>query len=50
LARSNEELQRFAHTVAHDLREPLRGIRAFTDLLLESNRGKLDPKTTGFWM
>ena len=48
LARSNEELQRFAHTVAHDLREPLRGIRAFTDLLLESNRGKLDPKTTGF--
>jgi len=30
LARSNAELLAFAHTVAHDLREPLRTISAFT--------------------
>jgi signal transduction histidine kinase len=47
LARSNEELQRFAHTVAHDLREPLRGVGVFSELLLKSNRGKLDPEMTG---
>lgn len=47
LARSNEELERFAHTVAHDLREPLRGIGVFAELLLRTNRGKLDPETGG---
>jgi len=47
LTRSNEELQRFAHTVAHDLREPLRGIGVFSELLLKSNRGKLDPEMSG---
>jgi signal transduction histidine kinase len=47
LARSNEELQRFAHTVAHDLREPLRGIGVFSELLLKGNRGKLDPEMSG---
>lgn len=34
LIRSNAELQAFAHTVAHDLREPLRTITAFTELLV----------------
>ena len=34
LARSNAELQAFAHTVAHDLREPLRTIGAFTQMLV----------------
>jgi PAS domain S-box-containing protein len=34
LARSNAELQAFAHTVAHDLREPLRTISAFTEMLV----------------
>jgi signal transduction histidine kinase len=48
LARSNEELQRFAHTVAHDLREPLRGIGVFAELLLEGNHCKLDPEATRF--
>lgn len=33
LARANAELQAFAHTVAHDLREPLRTISTLTDLL-----------------
>jgi light-regulated signal transduction histidine kinase (bacteriophytochrome) len=35
LARSNAELESFGGTVAHDLQEPLRGIRLFADFLLE---------------
>jgi light-regulated signal transduction histidine kinase (bacteriophytochrome) len=41
LARSNAELQSFAHNVAHDLREPLRTIDAFTTLLVR--KAPLDP-------
>jgi PAS domain S-box-containing protein len=33
LARSNDELQTFAYAPAHDLREPLRTISVFTELL-----------------
>ena len=34
LTRSNAELQAFAQTVAHDLREPLRTISTHTQLLV----------------
>lgn len=34
LTRCNAELQAFAHTVAHDLKEPLRTISAFTQVLV----------------
>lgn len=35
LARSNADLEQFAHVVSHDLREPLMLIVAFTDRLLQ---------------
>ncbi len=48
LTRSNEELQRFAYAVSHDLQEPLRSIRAFTELFLARNRDKLDEESASW--
>jgi light-regulated signal transduction histidine kinase (bacteriophytochrome) len=45
LARSNEELERFAFAVAHDLRAPLRSIETVTQLFLKRNAGTLDEKS-----
>ncbi|OYU79449.1 MAG: PAS domain-containing sensor histidine kinase [Flavobacterium sp. BFFFF1] len=36
LQRSNEDLQQFAHVVSHDLKEPIRKIKMFIDLLENS--------------
>jgi PAS domain S-box-containing protein len=44
LARSNARLEEFAYIAAHDLREPLRAISAYTDLLLEEL--KMDANAT----
>jgi PAS domain S-box-containing protein len=45
LVRSNARLEDFAYAVAHDLREPLRTISMFTELLIEESdlesRGKM---------
>lgn len=44
LKRSNAALQRFAYVSSHDLREPIRTIRTFNQLLAKDYAGKLDPK------
>ena len=41
LRRSNEDLQQFAFAASHDLQEPLRTIRAFTEAIAEELEGVL---------
>ena len=42
LTTANEQLEQFAYVAAHDLREPLRTIISFTDLLEKEYGSKLD--------
>jgi len=42
LKRSNDELQSFAHVIAHDLKSPLRGIGSLADGILRQYADKLD--------
>ncbi len=42
LAKSNEELQEYAHIVSHDLKSPLRSISALTNWIKTDNKGKFD--------
>jgi PAS domain S-box-containing protein len=44
LERSNAELEDFTHVVSHDLKEPLRGIEAFSGFLAEDYAGNLDER------
>lgn len=44
LKRSNEELERFAHITAHDLREPLRNIASHVQILEKLYSNQLDEK------
>ena len=48
LARSNEELAQFAYAISHDLKEPLRKIACFGDLLREKVEGINDPEALSY--
>jgi len=48
LARSNEDLRRFASFVAHELRQPLGTMTIWTELLETGSRDALDPKALGY--
>jgi PAS domain S-box-containing protein len=48
LRRSNEDLNHFAYAASHDLREPLRMISAYSDLLQRRGAGQLDAVNSEF--
>ncbi|HVF02923.1 MAG TPA: PAS domain S-box protein [Rubrobacteraceae bacterium] len=48
LAIANAELERFAHSISHDLRAPLRSITRFSQVLMEDHANQLDEEGKDF--
>ena len=50
LAGANEELKAFAHTLAHDLRAPMRHINGYSGMLLDEAEGQLSDESRNHLM
>jgi light-regulated signal transduction histidine kinase (bacteriophytochrome) len=48
LERSNEDLQQFAHVASHDLKEPVRKIKTFTNRIKDEAQGRLSDRELGY--
>lgn len=48
LRRANEDLEQFAYSASHDLQEPLRTLRIYTDLLTQRHSSQLDAQALEF--
>jgi PAS domain S-box-containing protein len=48
LRRANEDLEQFAYSASHDLQEPLRGVKIFSELLADRYATRLDEQGMEF--